>query len=303
MLADKSLLKYISAPDLQKSLSSRELVVIDIRSPEAFEELHIPQTINICVYETVFTEKVGEVFPDKSTRIILVGQGGGFHADEAAAARLFDAGYASLELLEGGLDLWVSTGYEVRESPSSAEAMKGDYSLDPESSRVYWTGRNLLNQHMGQIAAKEGTLKLDESGLPVKGRFVVDMMQMVSEDIEDPGMAEMLIGHLSSIDFFDVEKYPTSSFTFEKASSIADATPGSPNYNVYGTLEARGRKMPLEVDALVAQTEKGITFKSVFEFDRTHVGALYGSGRIFERLGMHLVQDLVTMDIRLVFKK
>jgi hypothetical protein len=38
----------------------------------------------------------------------------------------------------------------------------------------------------------------------------------------------------------------------------------------------------------------------VLSFDRTHWNVLYGSGRYFQGLGMHLVYDLVDLEIKIV---
>ena len=40
--------------------------------------------------------------------------------------------------------------------------------------------------------------------------------------------------------------------------------------------------------------------ESHFDIDRTRWGITYGSPRFFERLGMHLVFDLISIQLRIV---
>jgi len=37
-----------------------------------------------------------------------------------------------------------------------------------------------------------------------------------------------------------------------------------------------------------------------FDLDRTRWGVIYGSGRFFEHLGMHLVYDPISVQVRIV---
>ena len=37
-----------------------------------------------------------------------------------------------------------------------------------------------------------------------------------------------------------------------------------------------------------------------FDFDRTLWNVVYGSGRLFEKLGMHLVNDLISLQLKIV---
>lgn len=299
MLPDSSLVPSLSVDEV----SPEKIQCVDVRTEEAFTESHIPGAQNFCVYETVFVEKIEKAFPDKNESLLLIGQGGGFKADLVAWSRLHSAGYTGVQILAGGLTSWKQSGRALEESPAAPESPEGRYRLDPEASRIYWTGRNLLNQHSGTIEADSGELELDADGTPLQGSVVVDMTRMHCEDLEDPGMAQMLIGHLASVDFFAVADHPQASFHFKEARAIDGSTPGSPNFRIQGTLSVRGQDVPLDIEALVAETEGGMVLKAVFDFDRTLLGAVYGSGRFFERLGMHMVQDLVSMDVRCIFHK
>ena len=43
-----------------------------------------------------------------------------------------------------------------------------------------------------------------------------------------------------------------------------------------------------------------VIIESHFDIDRTRWGITYGSARFFERLGMHLVFDLISIQLRIV---
>jgi len=144
-------------------------------------------------------------------------------------------------------------------------------------------------------------LEMGSDGTPLSGKVSVDLTRMVCHDLTDSSLASGLIGHLSNADFFDVSNHPEASFELKSANRIEGATYGRPNFSVTGVLSARGQSAETKIEALLEPIKNGYVFQSTFEFDRTQFGAIYGSGRFFERLGMHLVNDLVSMDITAFF--
>lgn len=60
-------------------------------------------------------------------------------------------------------------------------------------------------------------------------------------------------------------------------------------------------KVPLEFSATVSKTaENDFLAEAHFDIDRTKWGIIYGSARFFEYLGMHLVFDLISIQVRIV---
>jgi len=287
-----------------KHLREQEAVLVDVRTPEAFGEEHLPGSVNHCVYEVAFTDEFPKAYPDRSTRLVLYGDGAPYKADLAAVGRLQGLGYSNISVLEGGLREWKSSGNAVEGTGVQADSHPtGRLRLDREGSKVRWIGRNFTNQHDGIVATQSGFMDVDGDGSPLAGEVIVDLRQMTCRDIEDSSMAAVLIQHLQNADFFDVGTHPLASFTLQSAKPIEGATRGAPNYRVRGTLEARGKAVPIEMDALVEPIQDRFVFQATFDFDRVELGALYGSGRIFERLGMHLVNDRVTIDVMAFFIK
>ncbi|MEM1222315.1 MAG: YceI family protein [Verrucomicrobiota bacterium] len=298
MLPEPETITFLPADDLE----TFEGIIVDVRTPEAYSEAYIENAVNHPVYQVDFMEKFPEAYPDKSTKVLVYGDGDPYKADLAAVGRLQFLGYTNVCILEGGLSQWQAESRPVLGSGSaSAAPVSGKLILDTDRTKVRWVGRNLTNQHNGEIASRSGFLEIDASGNPLSGQVTVNMRQMVCLDLADKSLAAGLIGHLASSDFFEVEKYPEASFELGKATPIENATYGLPNFSVSGVLSARGLALPITIEALIEPIQDGYVFQSVFSFDRTQLGVLYGSGRIFERLGMHLVNDLVSLDILAFF--
>lgn len=257
------------------------------------------------MYQTDFLKKIPEAFPDKSTKILVYGDGDPFKADLAALGRLSLLGYTNTYVLEGGLSAWKRLGNSVSGAGKrdSSNILTGELQLDTKRTKIRWIGRNLMNQHHGEIAANNGTITIAENGDIRSGVVSVDMRAITCHDIPEKPVAAMLVEHLESIDFFDVANYPEASFEISSMAPITGSTYGKPNFRVDGILSVRGIIADLEISAIIEPIEDGYVFQTVFDFDRTQVGALYGSGSIFERLGMHLVNDLVSIDVTAIFVK
>ena len=99
--------------------------------------------------------------------------------------------------------------------------------VDVAESRVEWVGRNLLNKHYGRIELKGGKLRFDRGDL-VGGEFALNMHAITCQDLAGDPLHDVLIAHLMSHDFFDVELYPEARFVITATERVAGATPGLP---------------------------------------------------------------------------
>jgi len=94
--------------------------------------------------------------------------------------------------------------------------------------------------------------------------------------------------------------FPKASFKIASAKAIESFTTSLPNFEVQGTLELRGIKKEIRFPATVNRREDGsLSIEAHFDLDRTRWNVLYGSSRFFEHLGMHLVYDLITIELRI----
>ena len=48
------------------------------------------------------------------------------------------------------------------------------------------------------------------------------------------------------------------------------------------------------------QDDQSLVAEANFDIDRTRWNIVYGSGKFFEKLGMHLVNDLVSIQLKIV---
>jgi polyisoprenoid-binding protein YceI len=176
----------------------------------------------------------------------------------------------------------------------------GAHAVDLEKSRVEWTGRSLTAAHSGTMKLSRGEIEV-RGGQPIAASFTLDMQSIENTDIEDPEMREMLIRHLKSDDFFDVEKFPEAEFRLTKIEPIANATPGSPNAQVTGDLRLKDVTRALTFAAVLGPTPDGtLAADAHLHIDRTNWNVLYGSGKFYEKLGKHVVNDTILLGLKIV---
>lgn len=297
-----STINYVPLETALKQMED-DVPIVDVRIPEAYGESHIAGAHNICVYEVAFNEQFTSRFPKQDTKIILYGESDQFRAAEMAYGRLQEAGYYRVSVLEGGLDAWMRAGLSLESGLRNKWLVfpTGNLELSVEKSALRWVGRNLANQHYGKVELKSGTLEINGDGDVTGGQVFVNMQGISCADIQDKTMNKVLIDHLASVDFFNADEHPEASFSLLQTERLIGGAPGQPNYRIYGEMTLRGVTRIIEFKAMVNQVPEGISFQAQLDVNRVNFGAVYGSGSLFERLGMHLVNDLVTIDLALVF--
>jgi polyisoprenoid-binding protein YceI len=273
--------------------------VVDVLSAESFASEHVPGAINLCVYETAFLDKVRAAFPDKATPLTVCGWDDSTREAGVAVEKLSAIGYENVTVLPGGLAGWKTRGGRVDQGNNRSEkAVSGRYELDPAASFVRWTGRNLFNFHTGTLALGSGHVIVENECLR-SASFTVDMTSIRCSDITDSALNAMLIAHLSSDDFFAVDRFRTAEFIISSADVLGDATAGEPNYRVRGGFTLRGVTRQIEFPAVIARGNEGnFTAQAIFEIDRTLWGSIYGSGKFFARLGQHVVNDAINLHLK-----
>jgi rhodanese-related sulfurtransferase len=298
--------KSVSVHELRQQIENGSVVLMDVLLPEDFAVRHIPGAENACMYEMVFLDRVTECVPDRERAVVVYDASGATLTARTAIEKLERAGYRNVAVLEGGLQAWLAAGYPVEPGGEISEApalRDGVYRVDEEKSVVEWTGRNINNRHHGRIALSEGEVVL-ENGHPVSGRFVLDLRTITNQDIPDATWRDMLLRHLKSDDFFDVEQYPTALFELRGSAAISSCTPGTPNMEIAGSLTVKETSRPFSFPAIVAVQEDGsLKAQATVHFDRTLWDVCYGSGKMYERLGMHLVNDLVSVELFIVARE
>lgn len=293
-------MKTISPQTLNQNLNSDSPpILLDVLTEQHYQAQHTPKAINACIYEIGFIESVNEIAPDKDRELVVYGLSDDYEAGSFAFEKMQEGGWTDVSVLSGGIEAWKRAGLSVLGDGQSTPSPDGEFAVDVEKSVVRWVGRNLVNQHDGTIGLSEATIELNQGRL-IGGKAVIDMGSILCQDNEDPSLAKVLIDHLRTGDFFLVDSFPTASFHLDAARPIDSATPGSPNYQVEGTLNLRGRSAELEFPALLGINDASIALQAHFDFNRVHWGSKYGSGSVFEALGQHLVNDFISISFQLV---
>ncbi|MFC1821844.1 YceI family protein [Thermodesulfobacteriota bacterium] len=298
----------ISPQELHQQMKESEnLFLIDTLTKDHFQKVHIPGSESACVFEVIFLENISKIVPDKEKKIVVYGFSEKTMDAATAADKLLRAGYRNVCILEGGLQKWNADGLplegleissvEIPEQVLSLEDRK--YTVDTEQSVIEWAGRNPNSKHHGTIKLSKGEIVVKEG--EIGGSFTIDMASIQNVNLEGDPLQSVLVSHLMSDDFFFVEKFPEAIFTIQSAKPIEELTFSVPNIEVTGTLELCGMKNDLGFVTTVNPTaEGGITTEAHFDFDRTKWNVIYGSTRFFKHLGMHLVFDLISIQMRIL---
>ncbi len=300
--------KTLSPESLPPEPSDRgRTVLIDTLPGERHRAVHIPGARNACVYEVTFLEQVETLVPDRSTPVVLYGSRRETRDADMAAEKLVRAGYRDVAVLEGGIAGWAAAGRPLAGEDASAPADAGSplavppgvYALDPEASRIEWSGRNANTTHFGTLGITKGEVRVADMG--ITGHADMDMARIRNASLEGDDLQPVLLAHLASDDFFFTDRFPTARFRIRKAEPVENPTLTSPNYRVEGDLTLRGVTADLAFDATVTPAEDGrLSIEAHFDIDRTRWGVIYGSSRFFDHLGMHMVFDLVSVQLRLL---
>lgn len=151
---------------------------------------------------------------------------------------------------------------------TSAPAPKGEALLiDPENSKVEFTGSKVTGKHDGGFKQFSGAIdlvnnKVDESSVYVD----IDATSVFTD-------ADKLTEHLKSGDFFEVEKFPRASFRSTKIE--ADTTKGSGNYLVTGDLTLHGVTKSISFPAEIKISAEAVSVSSEFAINRKDFGIVY----------------------------
>ena len=161
------------------------------------------------------------------------------------------------------------------------------FTVDATTSTVKWTGyhKGGLNPRFGVLKA-DGTLAV-ENGAVTGGKFNLDLKSLVTDQSSvDPATSggktsADLDTHLKSADFFDIEKYPTSTFEITSVAAFDAAKDksvieGATNV-ISGNLTIKDKTVNVTFPAKVAVTEGNVTIESKFTINRQDWGLTYGT--------------------------
>jgi len=177
------------------------------------------------------------------------------------------------------------------DSLATIAATERTVAVDAASSTVSWKGTMLgIKSHNGTVALTDANIVVKGPSV-VSGSFAVDLSSMkalddaYAADDAKQGTRAMLLGHLSSGDFFDVANHPSAKF---EITSVEGNT-------ATGNLTVRGVTNEEKVtDIAVTEMDGVVSTTGKLAFDRQKYGVAWSSGSTDA-----VLNDIIELDIAL----
>ena len=156
---------------------------------------------------------------------------------------------------------------EPTSAASTAPAATGNsLMLSPETSKIDFVGSKVTGSHNGGFKAFTGTVDLTEDGKGVRAMAAdIDMASTWSDN-------EKLTGHLKAPDFFDVAKFPKTTFV---STEIAPGGEKDATHTVTGNFTLHGVSKSITFPAKVAVSDGSAKVDSEFFINRKDFGIVY----------------------------
>ena len=185
---------------------------------------------------------------------------------------------------------------------TTVAAAEPAYKLQPQLSTLGWEGKAVTHGHNGTMQFTDGELLVKGNSI-VGGTVTVNMKTMVATDIKDAESQGKFVGHMSSDDFFGVEKFPTSTFKIASVTPIKGAAANADNVTIAGDLTIKGVTQRISFPAK-AGVKAGVAAASgKVTIDRTKFGLKYGSKSFFDTLGDKAINDTFDLTFNVIAKK
>jgi polyisoprenoid-binding protein YceI len=153
------------------------------------------------------------------------------------------------------------------------------------ASQVNFIGSKVTGSHSGGFKNFTGHFTIqDQAPVGNDHKVVIDMNSTFSDD-------EKLTGHLKSPDFFDVEKYPESTFDVTGFSKESDSS-----YIVSGNFTLHGETKNISFPATVSQNGELVNIDAKFNINRKDFGIVYAG------MADDLIRDEVVIELKLEAK-
>lgn len=168
--------------------------------------------------------------------------------------------------------------------PAVAVAAPAAYKVDPNHSSVGFTIRHFVSNVPGRFRDFNGVIKYDKQNPAASSVELTVQAASINTDNTDRD------NHLKSADFFDVEKFPTLTFTSTKVTAKDADT-----LNVTGNLTMHGVTKEVTIPVNVLGTMKGprgekAGFETGFTLNRKDYGIVWN--RVLDAGGSILGDDV-----------
>ena len=183
-------------------------------------------------------------------------------------------------------------------TPETGSVASGDQmaegNINLAASSIKWNAKKVGGAHYGTVKIKSGNLDLTD-GKIVGGNFVMDMTTITVDDTTG-GMAEGLLKHLKSDDFFSVANHPESTL---KVTSVTQKE-GTNSYDVTADLTIKGITNPVSF-VVVFDAEKKMAVAPI-TIDRTLWDIKFRSLKFFSDIADKAIEDTVTFEVNVQLK-
>lgn len=130
-----------------------------------------------------------------------------------------------------------------------------EYVIRAGDSTIGFVGSKITASHEGGFKNFAGTLNVSSGKIVGSPVIQINMNSLWSDN-------EKLTGHLKSSDFFNAEKYPTSTFT------VTSIEPNEGEHKVTGNLEMHGETKSISFPAKIEISEEAVSVNADFAINR-----------------------------------
>ncbi len=165
--------------------------------------------------------------------------------------------------------------------------------VDLKASTLLWEGAKPTGKHSGNVALSAANIVMAEGAI-TGGSFTIDMNTINCLDLKEDEGKLKLEGHLKNADFFDVAKFPTSTFVITNVAGTAD------KLILTGNLTIKDVTKSIAIPAALTQVNGVSVLKSEkFGIDRADFNVKYGSKKFFENLKDKFINDVMEFSFEL----
>jgi polyisoprenoid-binding protein YceI len=176
----------------------------------------------------------------------------------ALAVKLHLAGFLAACLMTGcsdpSSDVHKSAGTEPAKAAPQAAAASKEYIVRAEST-IGFVGSKVTGSHPGGFKKFAGKISVADGKITGSPEIKIDMTSTWSDN-------ERLTGHLKSADFFDVQKFPVTTFT------VTAIKPSGAQQEITGNLDLHGVSKSISFPADVQISDEAVTVKAEFAINR-----------------------------------
>lgn len=192
--------------------------------------------------------------------------------------------------------------FGIKKEDGSLENIKlnnGKYNIPPGEITIGWIGKKVVLKNWidkGTINLAKGEFEIKD-GKVISNSFVIDMRSIKTSATGAGGGQDKLSTHLKSADFFDVEKFASTTFVVRE---IVMASSTKETYILKGDLTIKDSTNEISIPVTVDRSKKDmIIANGSIDLDRTLWNVKYGSGKFFDNLGNNVIDDMFNVNFEI----